>query len=156
MAERGVTFTKRSAARIAAVVRAAEREPVDLTGERRSRPPLNSRREFWAKIESYAALGGGAVNRYLYAWREQRRTATGFESWSDARVGFAINSAEANNAATGIQGNSVDHDDPDYPAGFDLQPVRGNPVVWMRRDKATDDTIVYTFQYENAEQGSCS
>lgn len=114
---------------------------------------------FWAKITGSLEIVG-ASNRWQYAYTEQRRTATGFEALTDGRTGttdtrFAINSIEANNTASSIQGNSIDHDDADYPSGFQLLAVRGNPVVQMWVSSDSDGNTAYTFSYENAEQGPC-
>lgn len=66
------------------------------------------------------------------------------------------NSVEAfNTDAPNIRGNSVDAGGADYPAGFALQPIRGNPVV-----KATPNVIggvlSWFVQYENADDGLCA
>lgn len=117
-------------------------------------------RWFWAKITGSASIG---TNRWKYAWTEQRRTSTGFENLTSGRTGttstdFAINSVEANNDGTGIQGNSVDIDGTifDDNTGLELQAVRGDPVVRMWVDTDADGNTAFTFEYVNAIDGECA
>lgn len=121
--------------------------------------------EFWAEITGSVAIEG-ASNQWRYAWKMVHRTA---ERWKDddypdmvgrkgtTSEGWAINSAEANNAATGTQGNGVDLSAEPFTNNpqAEVKPVRGNPVVWMRR--GTDDAgeVCYTFTYPNVVQGPC-
>lgn len=83
----------------------------------------------------------------------------------------AINLFEINNSATGVQGNSVNIDGVDYPAGFELQPVGGrlsydsgnpdyntianNVIVQMWTTTDTTGGTVYLFNYNNADDGTC-
>lgn len=111
---------------------------------------------FWAKITGNTSL---ADNRWKYAWTEQRRTSTAWEDKPSGRTGttdtnFALNGLEAYNAASGVQGNGIDHDT-DYPAGFEMQPIRGNPVVRMWEEVDKDGAVSYSFEASNAEQGAC-
>ena len=114
---------------------------------------------FWAKITGSAALSG-TDNRYKYAWTEQARTATGWTTPTGSRSGttsdgYALNSVEANNDATGAQGNSIDIDGADFPAGFTLQAVRGDPVVRMWQETADDGSVAFSFEYTNSVDGTC-
>ncbi len=152
------SFSQGAARKVVEATKAYFSEPTDGSGR-----PLDvvysRRRDFWAKITD-SALISGADNRYQYAWTEQQRTATGFQDLDGGRsgtteTGFAINSVEFSNAATGVMGNSVDHDAADYPPGFSLQAVRGSPVVRMTPEYDSDKNICYTFAYENAEDGPC-
>jgi len=115
---------------------------------------------FWAKITG-STLISGATYRWAYTWVEQERTATGWQAKSGGRTGtsggqLAYNSIEAYNTGTGIQGNSIDHGAVGYPAGFALLPVRGNPVVEMKLEFDTANTVYYSFSYVNGEDGSCT
>lgn len=132
---------------------------------RRNREYPPPRVEFWAEITGSAAIEG-AGNQWRYAWKKVRRTADG---WADVDYpdatgnkgttseGYAINSAEANNAGTGTQGNGVDLSAEPITSNpqVEVKPVRGNPVVWMR--KGTDDAgnRCYTFTLPNTAQGPC-
>ena len=114
---------------------------------------------FWAKITSSATDG---TNKWKYAWTEQTRTAAGWEDLTDGRTGttssdFAINSLEANNDGTGVQGNSIDIDGAVFTdnSGLEIQPVQGDPVVRMIVD-IIDAAQLYTFEYVNAVDGECA
>lgn len=117
----------------------------------------------WARITG-ATLLTGETARWSYAWTEQSVQADGtFAAKSGGRTsvasGEALNTVEANNGAqgTGIKGNSVTQSGADYPAGFQLMRVRGDPVVWLRPMVASDDseTTWWLFAYENADDGTC-
>lgn len=117
-------------------------------------PPRDWR---WAKIITPTVV---SPNRWFYFFRWQRETASGWEDDTDATDPVdlqlrAYNSIEAFNTGSGIQGNSIDHDGGDYPAGFSLQPVRGNPVVQMWIGVDQDGAGTYRFSYVNAEDGTC-
>lgn len=116
-------------------------------------------KSFWAKITGNTSDG---TNKWKYAWTEQERTSTGWQDLSGGRSGttstnFAINSIEANNDGTGIQGNSIDIDGTIFDDNSDLeiQAVQGDPVVRMYGDLLSDGSLVYTFQYVNAVDGEC-
>ena len=81
---------------------------------------------------------------------------------TDGRAGttsgdFAINSLEANNDGTGVQGNSIDIDGAVFTdnSGLEIQPVQGDPVVRMIVD-IIDTAQLYTFEYVNAVDGECA
>lgn len=115
---------------------------------------------FWAKITGNAANG---TNKWKYAWTEQERTSTGWQDLTGGRSGttttdFALNSLEANNDGTGIQGNSIDIDGAVFTDNTDLeiQAVQGDPVVWMHVDlDVTAGGLAYSFEYVNAVDGEC-
>lgn len=114
---------------------------------------------FWAKITGSLAMDG-ASNRWQYAWSEQVRTATGWETPAGGRSGtteegFALNSVEANNDGAGVQGHGVDIDGADYPAGFALKPIRGEPVRRMWQEIDTDGNVCYSFEATNTDDGTC-
>lgn len=115
---------------------------------------------FWAKITGNAANG---TNKWKYAWTEQERTSTGWQDLTGGRSGttladFALNSLEANNDGTGIQGNSIDIDGAVFTDNTDLeiQAVQGDPVVRMYVDlDVTAGGLAYSFEYVNAVDGEC-
>lgn len=147
--------SKGAIARIVNAVRAIEGIPRKTAGDPSGRLGGGSR-EFWAEIGDATDK---ADNQWWYDWMEVRRTSTGFEAFDGARDSDtceqAINSVEENNGSSGIQGNGIDHDGADYPAGFELQPIRGNPVRRMYVDYLADGSAVYTFEASNAEDGTC-
>ncbi|MGB1125533.1 MAG: hypothetical protein ACPG4Q_10035 [Phycisphaeraceae bacterium] len=116
---------------------------------------------FWAKITGNAANG---TNKWKYAWTEQERTSTGWQDLTGGRSGttladFALNSLEANNDGTGIQGNSIDIDGAVFTDNTDLeiQAVQGDPVVRMYVDlDVTAGGLAYSFEYVNAVDGECA
>lgn len=116
---------------------------------------------FWAKITGNAANG---TNKWKYAWTEQERTSTGWQDLTGGRSGttladFALNSLEANNDGTGIQGNSIDIDGAVFTdnTGLEIQAVQGDPVVRMYVDlDVTAGGLAYSFEYVNAVDGECA
>lgn len=119
-------------------------------------PPVES---FWGRITGSTAIPS-TTNRWRYAWTEQERSTDGFADLTGGRSGttsssYAINSVEANNDGIGTQGNSIDIDGADFPAGFSMQPVEGDPVVRMYKEYDASGTAFYTFAYVNAVDGTC-
>ena len=116
----------------------------------------------WANLTGETEI---STNRWKMAWTEVVRTSTtgfGAPSGRTALSGTAtgdpvINSVEANNAATGVQGNGVDVDGADYPAGFSQQPISrdGKTVVKIYRQRLSDGTMVWTTTQPNADDGTC-
>lgn len=85
----------------------------------------------WLAIKITGAMPlAGQPNMWSYTYTEQKPGAPGL--WVDKPGGQsgsnAYNSMEANNSASGIQGNGIDLST--LPAGSVLLPIRGNPVVW--------------------------
>jgi hypothetical protein len=155
-------FSTSAAKRIAATVKRVEAMPVHRGGKGTGPMPANPpQASFWAKITGSAGIAIGVYNQWKYAWTEQERTLTGFQDKPDGRTGTtsvnaALNSLEMTNSETGVQGNSIDHNPSVYPPGWLMRPVRGNAVVRMYIDVATDGTTVcYTFEYANSEEGTC-
>lgn len=114
---------------------------------------------FWAKITGSTAVPSTS-NRWRYSWTEQERTTDGFSDLSGGRSGstssgYAINAVEVSNDGSGVEGHGVDVDGTDYPAGFEVQPVQGNPVHRMWVDYNASGTPFYTFSSENADDGTC-
>lgn len=119
-------------------------------------------RWIWAELTGKTLIGG-ASNRWLYDWKEQVRTATGFADppWTALTNiiagGEAINGIEANNDGVGVEGHGVDIDGNAYPTGFSVQDAsRGVPVVkiYEELDYSTDPaTRHYTLAFENTDDG---
>ena len=101
--------------------------------------------------------------RWTYAFEEVVLDSNGNDSLAtDGYTGTgAINLREINNVTqgSGVQGNSVDDSGDDYPAGFSLKPVGqdgdNKVVVVMTRESKPDGTVMYYFEYENADDGPC-
>lgn len=111
----------------------------------------------WIKITGSSAIGG-RTNAWRYSWVEMRLERDGLfieaiNPRSSSNAGYAYNSIENNNSATGIQGNSVDLST--LPASMQFLPVRGNPVVRAWRQTNCDDQDEWIFSYENTVQGEC-
>jgi hypothetical protein len=112
----------------------------------------------WIKITSYATITD-RDNAWRYSWTEQELVHNGI--WQDksggrssATDGYAYNSVEANNSASGMQGNSIDIDS--LPGTITIQPVQGEPVVQAWPIVNCDGVTEWLFSYENAVGGSCS
>lgn len=115
---------------------------------------------FLAKITGSASL---STNRWKYAWSEVvlDHTDDSFDILSGDRSGttttdYALNLVEAFNDGTGVQAPGVDIDGDDYPAGFSLQAIQGNPVVIMYPWSDDDGYIRYLFSLANAHDGTCA
>ena len=112
--------------------------------------------KIWAKITGATEI---APNRWKYNWTEQEYVIDG--EWQDkpegktsGAHGFAYNGNEANNAATGILGNGIDT--ANIPAGYELQPARGSPVLELSPVVSCEDfSIEWIFNFENAVDGQC-
>lgn len=79
-------------------------------------------------------------------------------------VGYLYNGCEAFNLPDpSIRGNGVNSGGSGYPTGFDLQPIRGEPVVlaWPVRVTSEDPNdvggfrLIYVFNQPNADDGVC-
>lgn len=103
------------------------------------------------------------ANRWRYSWVEQQfnRATQKWENHPQGRTSStftlpAYNSIENANDGTGIEAPGVDINGADYPAGFDLQPIQGNPIVLMNVWTATDGAVYYWFTCPNDHDGTCS
>ena len=117
---------------------------------------------FFATIDDSAAMDG-EDNRWDYGWTEvEKATAGASGTWSAPTSGRsgtttstpAWNFIETINDDAGVQGNGVDIDGADFPAGFSVQPVPDNTLVRMH-EVIVDGTTEYWFQYENGIDGTC-
>jgi hypothetical protein len=106
-----------------------------------------------------ATLITDQYHRWRYSWVQSQLVKNG--AWEDTPDGdsstsgtYAYNSIEANNGETGIQGNSINVGN--LPAGYTIQPVRGNPIVFARPIINCDDERELIFEYVNQVDGECS
>lgn len=126
------------------------------TGTHIRRAPLPPQ-PFLAKITSSASL---ATNRWKYAWSEVvlDRTDDGFDirgRSGTTTTDYALNTVEAFNDGTGVQAPGVDIDGADYPAGFALMAIQGDPVVMMYPIPDDEGRLRYFFSLANAHDGEC-
>jgi len=118
---------------------------------------------FWARLTGSTPIMG-TYRRWLYGWMESARGAGG---WADVDGGRAstdgsggtpdtraLNSIEANNAATGIQGNGVDV--ANLVGTFDLVPIGVGAIVLMWEETDNAGNLFYSFQAVNQVDGGCS
>ena len=115
-------------------------------------------------VRILARLTGATMlsdNRWSYTWEECRLAPSGaFEAvpggLTSASSGEAINSVEASNTDTGVQGNGVDLEY--LPLTFALQPAPAGVVVelsgpWPRVSLPLAPWWIFAF--ENAVDGAC-
>jgi hypothetical protein len=138
---------------------------------------LSAEAGFWGQITQNAAIDpvSGSTetttNRWKYTWQEMQyqqngvfqvrpngRTTSNAGTDSDGNPitdAYAYNTIETNNSDTGIQGNSIDYDT--LPDQMDIEPVRGNPIVWIRPilNCQTPPKTEFVFEYVNAIDGTC-
>ena len=138
---------------------------------------LSPERGFWAQITASAAVAPitgsteTTTNRWKYNWQEMLYQQDGnFQVRPNGRTtsnagtdaqgnpitdAYGYNTIETNNTDSGILGNSVDYDT--LPTQMDIEPVRGNPVVWLRPIQTCDvpPKQQYVFEYVNAIDGIC-
>ena len=112
---------------------------------------------FPAKVTGNSADGD---NKWTYRLTEQDRTASGWSDLANGRsVSAVVNGAEANNSGAGVQGNGIDIDGTvfDDNTDIEIQPIQGEPVVWVDRtyDKTTGDAL-YSISEMNAIDGECA
>lgn len=109
----------------------------------------------WAVVTGYSSV---STNRWTYSVTERVRSSTGWAAptWTALTASGVYNSIEANNDGSSVEGNSINHAGSGYPAGFDMQPVRGSPVVRVSDWFLSNGTRVYSMSYINAEDGTCS
>jgi hypothetical protein len=120
--------------------------------------PTTMQIEIDAVITGSTAVAG-AANRWRYEWEEVTpngqfpATVSGGRTHTNA--GFAYNTIESNNVATGVQGNGVNVDD--LPGTMGLRPIGDGAWVRMRGPFDDEDTSadVWLFQAVNAIDGDC-
>lgn len=116
----------------------------------------------WARVQASQNV---AANKWRYTCKEQTMLQFGWADKSGGRTFTnVINGFETYNVADpSIRGNGVNSGGANYPAGFDLQPIRGNPVVqlWPKFIPAevgpppVPATIQWAFSNPNADDGTC-
>lgn len=116
---------------------------------------------FLAKITGNASL---STNRWKYSWEEVE--LDGDSQWKPdgRRTGstterYALNLIEIGNGALGVRGNGVNQSGAAYPSGFALKPAGTGSfplVVVMHEVVDKQGAMRYVFQYENADDGTCS
>lgn len=129
-------------------------------GRHRRRQPSGPS-TFLAQITGNASL---SANRWKYAWSEVELDANGAATRAGLRTGTttlnpALNLIEINNAATGVRGNGVNQSGAAYPATFSLKPAGTGGfalIVLMHECFDKQGALRYVFQYENADDGTCS
>lgn len=129
----------------------------------------------YVKIISATATGINDANtnpvQWTYEAHEVYKTAAGYSTttvsaWTvlPEGAGFrgtAYNMAEDGNTGTGEQGNMIDHDGADYPAGFEMKPLIVDRVYPCLFILAPDGSGNYTqeawiFTVPNGEDGTCT
>lgn len=117
-------------------------------------------RQFWARIRSTTAQPG--PNQWVYAWDQAIKTDDGYGGWrvkqegrNSDTLGVAYNLAENQNGESGIQGNGIDIDGPDFQPGsecqFALQPAPAGLIVLMSVvNRADGEAREFWFYHPNA------
>lgn len=141
----------------------AERSAPPRT-QTKKRPILSGDGSAWVRITSSFSNGG---NKWTYGGTVvypviNTSGALEYRQPVPARqIDEMYNACEAFNMGDpSIRGNGVNSGGADYPTGFAMQPIRGNPVVraWPIRleDESLEETrTVYLFTQPNAEDGTC-
>lgn len=115
---------------------------------------------FLARITGSAVLGS-EVNRWKYAWSEIRMDDDDSVVKTSGRSGtttvdYALNLCEDANDGADIEAPGIDVGGASYPAGFDMVPIQGSPVVLMLAIRTLDgDVIKYVFCLGNDHDGDC-
>ncbi len=117
---------------------------------------------YWARIYGSADQSGHV---WHYGFDEVAYDGTDWAAVPGGRYGdsidpntHALNTAEAGNAPTGVQGNGVNVDN--LNPGLSIQPAPDNVVVWMRDEPIGGTTpgippVRATFFYLNGVDGTC-
>ncbi len=118
----------------------------------------------WAEITASAVADSPAQNRWTYSWKEKCKATAGYDGWSDVSGGMtgtnnAYNIIEDMNTASDassptVQGNGVDIDGTDFPAGFAVKAAPDGVTVKLHM-VSVGSTVEYWFAYENAIDGTC-
>lgn len=126
-------------------------------------PGLDRPFSTWFKVISHSEQGSTSStppNQWDYVLSQVHKTGNGYGGWAVVSTGLVnvagFNSFEDINDGTGVEGNGIDFSGSDFPAGFEMQPVPINSIVW--------GTVVYTtslvrevwFSFVNAVDGTCT
>lgn len=119
-------------------------------------------RDFRRQAAFPAKIGSATTddtNQWTYNFLEVVKSSAGYGGWTartGGRTGTARNMFEDMNDGVGIEGNGIDVDGTDFPAGFSIQPVPDGTVVMMYRVlEAATGTQEFWFDYVNAVDGTC-
>ena len=119
-------------------------------------PSRVSESKRWARITGSTSL---ATRRWSYDWETVTFDGVDWNTLSptvtSSTLGKAINTLEASNSATGIQGNGVDEDN--LLGTFDLVPIGDGAVVEIRgpyNDSVSGDDF-WLFTAANLVDGDC-
>jgi len=138
----------------------------DATGDRRRGHGSVIR---WGIIQSAEATGVNDANanpvQWIYTIHESTKNGTGYGAWETLPAGNgyrgnAYNPMEDQNTGLVKQGNGVDHDGADYPAGFEMQPLQSvfpYPFVLMPAfdgERFIDEAWILAIP--NGEDGTCA
>lgn len=111
---------------------------------------------FPARITAWAT---DSTNRWTYSFVEVVKKTAGYGGWSTrtgGRTGTARNMFEDMNDGAGIEGNGINVDGTDFPAGFKMQPVPAGTVVMVYRVlEASAGAQEFWFDFVNAVDGTC-
>ena len=111
---------------------------------------------FPAKITASAT---DSTNRWTYSFVEVVKKTAGYGGWSTrtgGRTGTARNMFEDMNNGAGIEGNGINVDGTDFPAGFAVQPVPAGTIVMVYRVlEASAGAQEFWFDFVNAVDGEC-
>lgn len=127
-----------------------------------------TRQFVWVRVSGAVVFGAAGSNEWRYTCIEQEMTIAG---WVDKAGGRTFTNVfngyeNANVADPSIRGNGVNSGGADYPAGFDLMPVRGNPVVPIYPELVPQppvgnppveqpDIVQWVISDPNADDGVC-
>lgn len=169
---KGLTFSEPAARRVVNAVRWVEGRAVSPSGGEASSARGGVPQYFLAAITGWATLGSTGA-RWKYAWEQKLLDGDDdIAVHSGRRISgttsdfYALNVCELNNVThhTGTQGNSVDQSGADYPATFSIKPVGGGAggtpanqvIVLMTIQTDANGNARPMFQYQNADDGTCS
>jgi len=151
-------------ARLMKALKFIETRRLDLEGLIGSPSSLGVRRPYFlAKITGNTRIG--TEFRYKYSFEamglegddetDGPANLTGTTGGDD----YALNLCEINNTATDVA-PGVDVSGSSYPAGYEMQPIKFNPIVVMfavREWTGTNEgRIRYVFSMANAHDGTCT
>ena len=108
----------------------------------------------WGRVTGSTSIGS---NRWTYNITQVEPDGT---SWPDVSDGVTLtgvlNAIEAENDGSSIEGHGVNVDGGAYPDGFDVKPIRGEPVVLVWPTWKASDDIRWAFSVTNADDGTCN
>lgn len=137
--------------------------PIKVPGGRLAKRMEQDDSTVWIKITGALHFGGQGPYQWTYQGILQAPdTSVGnagqFVDVVDSddepvQTDMIYNTCEANNTASGVQGNSINS--ATLPAGFSIQPIRGYPVLPARKVTMVNGDPAYLVTYPNAVDGVC-